>query len=408
MPTIGDHLRRIRTQATLTQEQLADRAGVDVGVIRKLEQGARKSARLPTLHALARALDVPTTALIGDTSDAAARAEPDHQPLSLVEIRRAVTPVRGITGETLASPAGDPPSLDVLRARLREVDRAYHANDYAQALTSLPPLLLDVRAAVDLAGERDQAAAHTLLARTQHLTGNLLIQLRASDLAMTALTGGLDAARRVDNRPVAATVIKGMCWVLIRQGRFVEAADLAVATADQIEPRFSRATPEELAASGWLLMGAAAARARNNEPDAAAELTTAADAAAVRIGDREPEPGHLMMVRGFTAAKVQMQRAENAAVAGDPRLVLELARQVPPGPTMVASSWQRHRLDVAWAHVELRQYADATSVLLDLRAAAPTWLRQQRYARDIVQSIIDQRRRAMSQELADLASLVGA
>jgi transcriptional regulator with XRE-family HTH domain len=407
-PTIGENLARIRQQSTLTQEQLAEHAGVDVGVIRKLEQGTRKSARLPTLHKLARALGVPTSALIGDTSHAAARAEPDHRPLSLAEIRRAVVPVQGLTGTVLAPPVGDPPGLDELRARLREVDRAYHANDYARALAEMPALLLDVRAAADLADDHDQADAYTLLARTQHLTGNLLIQLRASDLAFTALTGALEAARRAGDQVVAATVIQGMCWVLIRQGRLGEAADLAISTADQIEPRFSRANPGELAAWGWLLMGAAAARARNNEPDVAAELTTAAEAAAVRIGDRSPGSGHLTMVSGFDPARVQMQRAENAAVAGDPSLVLELSRQVPPGPTAVASSWQRHRLDVAWAHAEQRRYGDATEVLLDLRATAPAWLRQQRYARDIVQLISAQRRRAMSQELADLTALLGA
>jgi transcriptional regulator with XRE-family HTH domain len=407
-PTIGENLAAIRQQSTLTQEQLAERAGVDVGVIRKLEQGARKSARLPTLHALARALGVPTSALIGDTSHAAARAEPDHRPLSLAEIRRAVAPVRGITGTALVPSPDAPPQPEVLRARLHTVDRAYHANDYARVLADMPALLLDVRAAADAADERDQASAYTLLARTQHLTGNLLIQLRASDLAFTALSRALDAARRAGSQVVATTVIKGMCWVLIRQGRFVEAAELAVATADQVEPRFSRAAPDELAAWGWLLTVAAAARARNNEPDAAAELTAAAAAAAVRIGQWAPDPGHLMMVGGFDTARVQMQRAENAAVAGDPSQVLALAKQVPPGPTTVASSWQRHRLDVAWAYAEQRRYADATEVLLDLRATAPAWLRQQRYARDIVQSISTQRRRAMSQELADLAALVGA
>ncbi|SCL31356.1 Helix-turn-helix [Micromonospora pallida] len=407
-PTIGENLAEIRQQSTLTQEQLAERAGVDVGVIRKLEQGARTSARLPTLHALARALGVPTSALIGDTSHAAARAEPNHRPLSLAEIRRAVAPVRGITGTALVPPVGDPPQPKVLQARLHTVDRAYHANDYARVLADMPALLLDVRAAADAADERDQASAYTLLTQTLHLTGNLLIQLRASDLAFAALSGALDAARRASTQVVATTVIQGMCWVLIRQGRFVEAAELAVTTADEVEPRFSRATPDELAAWGWLLTVAAAARARNNEPDVAAELTTAAAAAAVRIGEWAPDPGNLIMVGGFSVNKVQMQRAENAAVAGDPSQVLALAKQVPPGPTAVASSWQRHRLDVAWAYAEQRRYNDATDVLVGLRAAAPAWLRQQRYARDIVRSISTQRRRAMSQELADLAALLGA
>ncbi|MFF3855697.1 helix-turn-helix domain-containing protein [Micromonospora sp. NPDC002575] len=404
-PTTGDHLGRLRRQSSLTQEQLAERSGISVEVIRKLEQGARRSARMDTLHALARALGVPTSALLGDTSEAAARAEPDHRPLSLAEIRRAVAPVRGLNGGALAVPAAEPPSLGVLRGHLHAVDRAYQTNDYARALADMPGLLLNVRAAVDLAD--DEPAACALLARTLHLTGNLLIQLRAGDLAQTAFADALDAARRSGDQVIGATVIKGTCWLLLRQGRIAEAAELAVATADEVEPKFSRATADELAAWGWLTTVAAAAYARDNQPDQAADLIAAAASAAVRIGERQPMEGHLIMVSGFTPGKVQMQRAENAAVAGDPSRVLELSALVPPGPTPVGSSWQRHRLDVAWAHAERREFSEATGVLLELRGMAPAWLRHQRYARNIVQSIAEQRRRAMSTELAELASLMG-
>ncbi|MEK8109205.1 helix-turn-helix domain-containing protein [Micromonospora sp. M12] len=72
-PTTGDNLARLRRAAKLTQEQLAERATLSVETVRKLEQNKPGSARLDTLHAFARALGVPTTALIGDASEAAAR-----------------------------------------------------------------------------------------------------------------------------------------------------------------------------------------------------------------------------------------------------------------------------------------------------------------------------------------------
>lgn len=408
MASVGEHLARTRRQSKITQEQLAEASGVSVEIIRKLEQGTRDSARLDTLHALARALAVPTTALIGDASRAAARNEPDHRPLSLAEIRRVVAPVRGLAGALSPPRTEEPLPLDSLRARLETADRLYQSNDYAATLTALPSLLLDARVTAEAASDADRAAAYALLARSRHLTGNFLIQLRAGDLAQIALTEALDAAQRAGDSVVGATVIQGMCWLLMRQGRLAEATELAISTADQIEPQFRRATPAELSAWGWLLMGAAAAYARDNQPDTATEVVDAAHAAAVRIGERRPEPGHLMMVGGFDTHRVQMQRAENAAVADSPDRVLELARLVPPGPTPVGSSWQRHRLDVAWAYAQQRRYPEATNTLVELREYAPAWLRQQRYARDIVQSITERRRRAMSAELADLASLVGS
>ncbi|MBQ0994855.1 hypothetical protein KBX08_32910, partial [Micromonospora sp. H61] len=138
-----------------------------------------------------------------------------------------------------------------------------------------------------------------------------------------------------------------------------------------------------------------------------AEMVNAAAAAAVRIGERDPGGEHLLMVGGFDAGRVQMARVENAAVAGDPGRVLTLAEAVPAGPTPVGSSWQRHRLDVAWAHAARRQFAEAETILTGLGGLAPAWLRHQRYGRDIVQTIDVGRRRAMTDNLAVLADLVG-
>ncbi|QOC92439.1 helix-turn-helix domain-containing protein [Micromonospora craniellae] len=406
-PTVGERLARIRRESTLTQEQLAERSGVSIEVIRKLEQGSRGTARLETLHALARALRVPTSALIGDASGAAARREPDHQPLSLAEIRRAIAPVRGLAGAPVVGPTTDPPGLDTLRAHLHVADRVVNAGDYAVALRALPPLLMNARAAVGLATDEELVAANDLFARTQRLAGGLLIQLRAEDLAQTALSGALDSAQRSGNRVVAATVIQTVTWLLMRQGRIGEAARLAIATADEVEPQFSRATPGELAAWGWLLLGAAAACARDNRPDEVTDLIDAAGAAAVRIGERVPPADQLMLVGGFDTAKVQMQRVEAAAVAGEAERVLKLSEKVPPAPTISRSAWRRHRLDVAWAYTHLRRYGKATTVLTHLRDMSPTWLRQQRYARDIVEQIVAGRRRAMTHELTELAEMMG-
>jgi transcriptional regulator with XRE-family HTH domain len=59
--SIGDQLGRLRTQRGLTQEQLAERAGVSVDVIRKLEQGSRATARIKTLVELAGAPSTRTS-----------------------------------------------------------------------------------------------------------------------------------------------------------------------------------------------------------------------------------------------------------------------------------------------------------------------------------------------------------
>lgn len=402
--TIGQRLRKLRTESTMTQERLAEMSGISIETIRKLEQGVRSSARLPTLHALARALGVPTTALLGDASKAAARREPDHRPLSLAGIRRVLTPARGLVGTVATAPDEPPPTLDAVRAELRSADAAYHRGDYGTALAEVPRLLDDARRCAE---EGDGSArAYATLAQARYLATELLIQLRAGDLAYAAVSGALDAAQTAGDPLLGASTVKAASWLLLRQGRLAEAEEVAVSTADSIEPRLRRAEPAELAVWGWLLLAAAAAAARDNRPDDAGEMLDAAAAAAARLGDRPVGGGHLEIVGGFRAARVDMMRVEVAAVAGDAGRALSLSEQVPTGQT-TATSWRRHRLDVAWSHVQMGAHAEATGVLLELRGQAAVWLRQQRYARDIFTSITEQRRRAMTAELAELAVLLG-
>ena len=76
-------LAQLRRDHGWTQELLAGRAGVSTELVKKLEQGAKRSARLSTLGALARALNIPVGALLsgrsgGEPAAAPARpAEPD-------------------------------------------------------------------------------------------------------------------------------------------------------------------------------------------------------------------------------------------------------------------------------------------------------------------------------------------
>lgn len=405
-PTIGDNLARIRRRREQTQENLAERSGVSVETIRKLEQNERTSARISTLNRLARALGVPTSQLFGTSGKPAARREqPTEVPL--LALRQALFPARTIGGATLDTEA-EPSPLPQIQAMIRHVDSAYHADDYATAVTALPQLLTEATAAARDADSRS-ADAHVVLSQAHQLAGTVLIQLRRFDLAHRALDLSLDAADRGSDRVVAASTVVTLCWLLLRQGRLDEAERLAITTADEIEPSFTRAVPEALATWGWLMIRAAAATSRNNRDDVARDALDAAAAAAMRIdGDGVPRftPGPAT-VGAFCSTTVAMKRVETAVIVGDSARALDLATGVPPSDRPTSNNRNRHLLDVAWAQVDQRRYAEATGTLLRVRADAPSWLRHQRFARDIVACIASARRRAMSDELADLADVVG-
>jgi transcriptional regulator with XRE-family HTH domain len=61
---IGDRLRHLRERRYLTQQELAQRAGLSADTILKLENN-RWEPRLRTIRALAEALDVHPDALTG-------------------------------------------------------------------------------------------------------------------------------------------------------------------------------------------------------------------------------------------------------------------------------------------------------------------------------------------------------
>ncbi|GAB3942800.1 helix-turn-helix domain-containing protein [Micromonospora vulcania] len=416
-PTIGDRVAAIRNETTtLTQEQLAERAGLSIETIQALEQNKRTSARISTLNKIARALGVHTAALMGSAARAQAMREADAEPLGLVGIRQALAPVRDVAGHLVGprQPVADELELAQVRALVTDANAAYHANDYATAIGLTPPMLAAADAIVEQAGTTDSGQpALGVASYAYQLAGRLLIQLRQLDLAHIALDRATTYARTADDQLAAATATAHMCWLLLRTGRIVEVETLAARTADAVEPRLSTATPRDLAAWGVLLLKGAAAAARNAREDDARSMLTLAAAGAQQLGDRMVGPADqadrfFAQVGGndFHQAGVQLMQVETAVIAGQPDRALELAGAVAGAPQVTPSSRQRHQLDVAWSYQETGHSADATRVLMQLRDTAPEWLRQQRYAREIVQSIEDGHRRALSAELAVLRSLM--
>lgn len=80
-------LRRLRTDARLTQEQLAERAGMSPRSISDLERGINKTARRDTTRLMADALNLSGTARAA--FETAARGYPDAEPGVSVQQRRA-------------------------------------------------------------------------------------------------------------------------------------------------------------------------------------------------------------------------------------------------------------------------------------------------------------------------------
>lgn len=378
----GERLKAARLSRGLTQEALAERAGLSLGVIKKLERGG--TGRLETYHALARALNTRTSELLEPGGPHKTRRS-DADKLDLLSFRQVITPPVGASGPLPAHSSVDTePDLVRLAETASTVALAYHTDDYAQVAELLPPLVSSARAAVThFDTGSDQLQALRIRSDILQMAGRYLTQVRAYDLAHVALRDATTDALTAGAYDAVAGAVYQQGWLLMRQGRLDEAETVSISTAEAVEPRISRASRKDLGAWGKLLVHASAAASRNNRVREAREMLvlgrTASSALAGKTAIAPSSWGR------FDWRTVVFQHIENQLVAGRPERVLRLAERVQGAGDTVFM--RRHLLDVAQSHVMLRHRDEATSILERLRVETPAWLRHQRMATEIFQQV---------------------
>ena len=400
--SIGDRVARVRRRRGLTQEQLAEASGVSVATIRKLERNDRTSTRMATLRQLAQALSVKTTDLM-QTGPVRAPLAAEADPDGILAIRRVITPALGL-GQVASVADEEAPTITGVRRSVREGNRLYQGDNYAATLAALPGVLTEAAQLAELSDGDAALTASAVQAQAYQLAGSTLIQLRYDDLAYQALARAIDLAERSGDQGLAASAVVSLCWLLLRQHRFDEAEDTALATADAVEPSFRHATTSQLAVWGWLLLRGSAAAVRNNRTPEAAEMIRQAKAAAVLVG-REVVDYHEYWTT-FGPTTVAMKEVENSMVLGEWGRALELSTRITVPARSTSNNRNRHLLDRASAHTEQRDYTPAAEILLGIKHTAPEWLRYQRYARDITATLVTRRKRGLSPELVELADFL--
>ncbi|SEG16870.1 Helix-turn-helix domain-containing protein [Actinacidiphila yanglinensis] len=379
---IGERLREVRKRRGISQRELAQVSGVSLSLIRKLEQGEIKDTRVETARRLAVSLRVPTSRLVARDDHAAESVPQPWAPLQLAVEGPPFQPE-------------DEPTLDGVRDCVAAVRAAYFDGRMADLSAILAPLLRDADALGEGVGARE-VRAHLL-----QIAGSTLTQARQFGAAETALARALDDA---PDRHRAASIVTTWSWLLVRQGRLDDSRRLAVRWADDLEPRVSRATSEDLAAWGWLLLQVSSASLRDNRMGEAEDAMRLANSVAVMTGHELP-CGEVRLAT-WGPVTVAYKTAERGIVLDRPDRVLKAAAQLEGVGRRVSTEYHRHRLDVAKAHTMVRQYGEAVTVLSSVRQQAPEWLAQQRYARDILGEVIS-KRRTLTAEMRELADSVG-
>jgi transcriptional regulator with XRE-family HTH domain len=378
---IGDRLARLRRLADLTQEGLAERSGVSVDVVRKLEQHRKHSARLPTLHALSRGLGVELTALLGDPPGAPSTGDAD--PPRLVALRRAVMP-------PLFAPPAEPNgpeklSTALLRAEIADGWTLYHAADFGRLMEALPGIIGDARFASAVGTAVQCAAGQAALGKALQLAGHLAIRLGKIDLALSALERAMAAASDSADPLFPAMISNSVAWNYQRQNRLDDAEHLATYAADRVEGEQGNSA-EGLRVWGGLIMSAATSAARSGDYGKASEMMTTAEDATKRLATLPP-PADGKMISVFSRSSVRIERVRLAVQHARPEEALSLAKgmrlsgDTPP-------SWRTWLLlDVARAHTDLGNTEGAVKALERLRQITPAWMRHHTLAVAIVSDL---------------------
>ncbi|MFJ2771384.1 helix-turn-helix domain-containing protein [Streptomyces sp. NPDC087300] len=382
---LGRTLRRLRRLALLTQEDLAERSGVCVDVIRQLEQRRKHSARLPTLHALANGLGVELTTLLGDPPAVSATGENDGP--RFVAVRRAIMPALG-------GPEPEPPgadfSLAVLREQIAEGWTQYHAAEFDAVMKALPDMIEDARAATAVGdgdgSGHDRGAGFAALSKALQLAGHVAVRMGKIDLALISLERAIDAADRSADPLLRPIVVNSVAWTYQRQGRLDDALSIAMHAADAVEGGGHTAAVDGLKVWGALTMSAATSAARSNDYERAAALMARAENEAGRVA-KLPPGSDSRMVSVFSPSSVRIERVRLAVQYGRPQEALTLVKGMRLGKDVPASWRTWLLLDVARAHTDLGDAAGAVKALESLRRVAPTWVQHHTLAVAIVRDL---------------------
>lgn len=394
--SIGDRIRSLREFRAVTQEQLAARAGVHVDTIRKLEQGVRRSARINTLRALARALDVQLERLVGQPT---VTQELSDDGGGLLELRDAIQDVTALPGVLADDDIEDPPTPDTWIRTVSEATSLYWAGEYSSLSSRLPLLLRDGRA---VARDTSSEPVWKNLALTYQLAACLATQAGHPDWAFAAVEKQLAAAQRASDPLAEGMGVSTLSWVLLRQGRWEQAQQVAERKADVLEPGFRRPSAEQLAVYGNLLLAAATPAARRDSWDTALELLTAAEDAAVRSGPVRAYGS------AFSVVDVRTQKV-NIALAGSdnrPEKALEFSSDVDVAVISRPVHSASYRVDVAQAQYQTGDSESALATLLEVEADQPEWIRLQALAAATVREMLESERRRNT-PLRSLAARLG-
>ncbi|MGH3870499.1 MAG: helix-turn-helix domain-containing protein [Pseudonocardiaceae bacterium] len=396
---VARRLRELRAWRRTSLKVIAELAGISESHLSRLERGERRLDKRSTIAALAAALEVSPSELIGQPvrweDPAMAEAQATIPALRLALVGTEL----GQSGTGSARPVGDV---------VAEVDRCVALRttcDFAAMGAMLPGLLADLYATVTVARDEERTVVLGQLIRALNSAMTLAHAFGYADLAYLVTERSAQAADDLGDPAWSAIAAFSRVHALLPLGGHDQAYALAARATDA-----ARSVTGEVSASpalagyGALCMVSALAAAVTGRTGESDTRLAEAAAVAVRTGETGPDVAY------FGPTNVAMYRMTSALERGDIDLAVELAGSVQPAHIASPERRAKHWLDTGRALTALRgREADAVAAFQRSETLAALRLRSNIYAREAITSLLPRVRRdtAVGCELHGIAYRMG-
>lgn len=385
----GERIKILRGNQ-IRQADLAELTGLSVVTIQKAEQD--KALSLPTLLKIAAALGVDTSVILGQQAPRRAMGPSDRATLR--ELSRAVHD----TGAGVLPDDVEPADATELSEAVDSTWKLYWRGRYTEAGAVVAPLLVSARAHLHAQPDGEQSRAWGILSDCYRIAAYVANLMGARDLAYAAIGHAQNAAQRGADELRQALVTSGRAWVYLRDARLPAALKLAEKSAVDIEPRFSRATPEQLAVYGSHINFAAVVASRMQDKERTADYLSQSHATGARMGSECRAYGTL-----FGPVTATTQAVGINVALGQTGKALKLADAIDDVSQLTQAARNRYAMDKAMAQADARMWDACLDTLEQTLVTAPEWARHQALPGVIVQKV----GRASTARLRRVSELIG-
>jgi transcriptional regulator with XRE-family HTH domain len=392
---LGRKLADARKRRGLSQPELARMIDRSVAWVSQVERGVRRIDRMSVLEILADALGIPLAELAAESPVVAAVNEEQPGAAGLRLVLSGAWSLRAMLN------GHDVPLMDEVRGKVERAWSLAHEARYADLADLLGDLVPELESGARAVAPEERPGMFELLASAYQACSAALAELDEPEAAWIAADRGMAAAERAGNPLLVAAGAFRLVIVFIGARYYAQAAEVTRTAADALWHIADNGTPEAMSMWGALTLQRAVTAAHLGDAQAAYEFLDRARPVAERVG-----PGRNDYNTEFGPANVALYEIAVAVELGDAGRALRVASAL-DASGLSPERRARMLIDVARAHAQRRQVADAVAALAEAERLTPEQVHAHALVRQVVADL-EAMQSPPSPELAALSVRVAA